>query len=204
MFSMLLKRQIHIGVGVMKRTAAILLFVLSANISIAGPFGVEVTEFDLDRYGCSASYSRENYYDCEKFPAPEEDLFYSYEVKFVDGQGLCSIEVNGPSISGDNRYGTMTKAAVDQVFSRVSQVYSGPEPLKLDRALPDSIWQGDEYFMKALHKMPMERLYIYSGSVDQPSDGVVEYMVGALPDGLPDASRVYTIFTINNSSECSR
>lgn len=171
----------------------------SVTMSWAGPFGVDIAEFDLEKYGCTEQSYQKDHYDCTEFPSPNE-LFFSYGVKYVASLGLCYIQSHGPEVVGDDDFGTGIQREVDQVQEMLSGVYVGSDPLKFDSALPNATFTSEDDWMFALHEN--ERLYFYLTLLDPPVDEVVKYAVVAAPSPRADSAYVRTQFIVNDEGLC--
>jgi hypothetical protein len=137
----------------------------------AGPFGIEVDGFTLDKYGCINAEGL--YYKCVKIPSPH-NAFELYVVRYHAEAGLCAIKGIGKDIV-ENGSGSTTKAKVDEIFSQVSQKYGKVEIF--DFLSPTSIWtENDEWLMGVVKK---DRSYFYLGDVSPPVEGIKQYVIAA-------------------------
>jgi hypothetical protein len=165
----------------------------SAHAVIAGPFGIEVDGFSLEKYSCSKADGQ--YYICTSLPSPHND-FEQYIVRYHLDAGLCSIKGIGKNID-ENGFGSNTKSMTDSLYGQISKKYGKAE--KMDFLFPSSIWnEGDEWLMGLVQD---ERSYAYIGDVSPPVEGITKYGVIA---GAVSGSKGYVIveFQTTNYDKC--
>lgn len=167
--------------------------VLSAYAAKAGPFGVDVDGFALEKYGCMKTDGL--YYTCLKVPTPHNE-FETYVVRYHPDAGVCTIKGIGKDIN-ENGFGTTTKEHVDKIYDQVSPKYGKLD--KMDFLLPTSIWnESDEWLMGLVQN---DRSYAYIGAVAPPIEGINTYgiMAGATSS---DTGYVIVEFQTTNYDKC--
>ncbi|AKJ94958.1 hypothetical protein TVD_06120 [Thioalkalivibrio versutus] len=97
----------------------------------------------------------------EKPPLPHS-LFETYAIQFHPEEGACWGQARGP-IHRDDRYGSTVRARMERVRGQLSDSYGSPGE-EVDRLLPGALWDGAEYWSRALQSN--ERFYFYQWEPD--------------------------------------
>lgn len=169
------------------------ILLLTAYTADAGPFGIEVDGFTLEKYACESTSGL--FYKCSNIPLPHNE-FEMYGVRYHPDVGVCTIKAIGRDISNDG-FGTSTKNKVDEIYNQVSPKYGEIE--KADFLLPSSIWnEADEWLMGIVKN---ERIYAYIGDVSPAVEGIKEYGVMATASSS-DTGYVTVEFLTINSEKC--
>jgi hypothetical protein len=172
-----------------KVLAAALLGISTVTPAMAGPFGIDVEGFSLDKYSCIDAGGQ--YYACTSIPKAH-DYFESYLVRYHPDAGLCSISGIGKAIE-ENGFGTGTISKTDELHNQISQKYGRVK--RQDILLSTSIWNEPDEWLMGLSQQ--ERSYAYIGDVSPAVEEIAKYSVIAAASSSDTGFVVVDFRTVN-------
>ena len=140
------------------------------------PVPIKDTPFGFDIF--SLDYPEDNYDYCESVESDDEFLHYkctsapkhhpdmeSFEIKFVENVGICSISGIGYDIRDNSGYGTKVKAETDKLADQIKLKYG--KRLKKEDYMTTTVGQYDHPRYWLGHVSENIRIYSYSWELDE-------------------------------------
>lgn len=169
--------------------------IFTSQYAIAGPFGFDEVNFNLDSFGCKQT--KGSFYKCSAIPKPHPDI-ERYIVQYNKDIGLCMVKGISVDIN-DSRFGMSTRSKVDEIYDQLQGKYGAGE--KIDFLMSGSIWSEPEDWMMGMVKD--ERMYAYTWDLKNPIDAIEQ--VGLIAKAVDQETSFFVVeFLTAKSSECDR